>query len=79
MSRKCKEVDHVSLEQAAEVIHATADAPELCHALTVPLPYDFGMGLERIAVIIGKSFATTKRLRKEFTYAFAAASPMMGY
>ena len=69
MSRKCREVDEVSLEKAAEVIRNTANAHELRGAQAFLLPYALGFNLEQVSIIIGKSYATTERLRKEFPYA----------
>ena len=69
MSRKCREVDEVSLEKAAEVIHTTTDAHELRRAQAFLLPYALGFNLEQVSIIIGKSYATTERLRREFPVA----------
>ena len=68
MSRKCKEVDETILEKAAEAIHTTSDAHELRCAQAFLLPYTLGFTLDQVAVIIGKSYATTERLRKEFPF-----------
>ncbi len=67
MSRKCREAKEGSLKRAAEVIHSTDDAHELRCAQAFLLPHVLGLSLEQVAVIIGKSYATTERLRKEFT------------
>jgi DNA-directed RNA polymerase specialized sigma24 family protein len=66
MSRKCKEGDETILEKAAEAIYATSDAHELRCAQAFLLSYTLGFTLDQVAVIIGKSYATTERLRKEF-------------
>jgi hypothetical protein len=66
MSRKCREVSEDSLKQAAEVVRTTTDAHELRRAQAFLLPYALGFNLEQVAIIIGKSYATTERLRKEF-------------
>jgi hypothetical protein len=68
MSRKCREVKEESLKRAAEIIHTTADAHELRCAQAFFLPYALGMSLEQVGIIIGKSYATTERLRREFTH-----------
>jgi|APFre7841882590_1041340.scaffolds.fasta_scaffold61241_2 hypothetical protein len=69
MSRKCREVSEDSLKQATEVVRTTTDAHELRRAQAFLLPYALGFNLEQVAVIIGKSYATTERLRKEFPVA----------
>jgi transposase len=68
MSRKCKEVDEVTLKKAVEVIRATTDAHDLRGAQAFLLPYALGLGLEQVSIIIGKSYATTERLRREFPF-----------
>jgi len=68
MSRKCKGVDEVNLEKAAEIIRTTTDAHELRCAQAFLLPYILGFNLEQVSIIIGKSYATTERLRKEFSF-----------
>ena len=68
MSRKCKEVNEVSLKKAVEVIRATTDAHDLRSAQAFLLPYALGLGLEQVSIIIGKSYATTERLRREFPF-----------
>lgn len=68
MSRKCKEMKDEILKKAAEVIHATTDAHELRCAQAFLLPYALNMNLEQVSIIIGKSYATTERLRREFPY-----------
>lgn len=68
MSRKCREVDETSLEKAAEVIRTTTDAHDLRGAQAFLLPYILGLDLEQVSIIIGKSYATTERLRREFPF-----------
>jgi len=69
MSRKCKEAGNNSLKKAEDIIRTTRDAHELRRAQAFLLPYAFGFSLEQVAAIIGKSYATTERLRKEFPVA----------
>ncbi len=69
MSRKCKRVGENRLKKAADIIRTTRDAHELRRAQAFLLPYTLGFSLERVATIIGKSYATTERLRREFTVA----------
>jgi transposase len=68
MSRKCRETDEASLEKAEEVIRTATDAHELRRAQAFLLPYTLGFNLEQVSVIIGKSYATTERLRREFSF-----------
>lgn len=69
MSRKCKEVGENSLRKAADIIRTTHDAHELRRAQAFLLPYTLGFSLDQVAAIIGKSYATAERLRKEFPVA----------
>jgi Winged helix-turn helix len=68
MSRKCRAVDEVSLKKAVEVIRTTTDAHDLRGAQAFLLPYALGLDLEQVSLIIGKSYATTERLRREFPF-----------
>ena len=68
MSRKCREVKEEALQKAVEIIHTTPDAHELRCAQAFLLPYALGFPIEHVAIIIGKSYATTERLRREFLH-----------
>lgn len=68
MSRKCREVDEITLKRAGEVIRTTSDAHDLRGAQAFLLPYALGLDLEQVSLIIGKSYATTERLRREFPF-----------
>ncbi len=71
MSRKCRKVDEITLQRAVEVIRTTTDAHDLRGAQAFLLPYALGLDLEQVSIIIGKSYATTERLRREFPFSMS--------
>lgn len=58
--------DHGAMERARDALAKAKSAQQLRQAQAVLLPLEHGLSLEQTALVIGRSVAWTRRLRKRF-------------